>query len=90
MRRFRSFAHKYPSLLADFLKLVKLVTPPEMGVLTTAFTDVTYEIASSDPPMFETHFKYAYVCASLNSVDASACWPLFNVSFAELVVVLIK
>ena len=61
-----------------------------MGVLTTAFVDVTYEIASSDPPMFETHFKHAYTCASLNNVEGSACWPLFNVSYVDLVVLMPK
>lgn len=60
--------------------LVRLLSPPEMSVLTTAFVDVAYEVATRDPPLFEQHFGRAYACASLDDSEACACWPLFNVS----------
>jgi hypothetical protein len=50
-----------------------------MSVLTTAFVDLAYEVATASPPLFEQHFSRAYACASLDDSEACACWPLFNV-----------
>ena len=70
---------KGPEDVTVDIPLAQITSPLEMSVITTRFVDMTYRVTTPDPESFETHFRYAHACTSLNG-GAHACWSLFNVS----------
>jgi hypothetical protein len=60
------------------IPILKVVSPPEMGVITTRMVDMQFEVAIQAQEEFEEHFKQSYVCGRLSHAVNSYCWSIYN------------
>mmetsp|Transcript_26232 Transcript_26232/g.34122 ORF Transcript_26232/g.34122 Transcript_26232/m.34122 type:complete len:292 (-) Transcript_26232:115-990(-) len=60
------------------IPIMKVVSPPEMGIITTRLVDMQYQVVIRSRDDFKEHFQTSYVCGRLSIVHVSYCWSIYK------------